>query len=163
MGSRLEPGRLGFKILGGMTKRGAVIRGLMAIRGGRSFLPSWRTFWENLCRVPALITIISRVCTVWARMCGFALCWQAVVSQRACLCKCAFVLWVFKQLSRCLLVFHLPDMAECLFKPARTPRHPNPPPYCLPFIFNQAASVTAGWAQSGCLVGWLSCQRWGLA
>ncbi len=120
-----------------MTKRGAVIRKLMVIRGGRSFLPSWCTFRENRCGTLALITIISPVCTVKACICGFAQSWQAVVSLCVCLCKCAFVLWVFKQLSRCLLVFHLPDMTVCFSSHGHlaTP----PPTVCCLFLTRQQA------------------------
>lgn len=69
MAERLGEVFLVFITLGGTIKRGAVIRELMAIRRGRSSLPSWRTFWETLGGTPALITIISPMC-VWESVCA---------------------------------------------------------------------------------------------
>lgn len=121
----------------------------------------------NLHGTPALITIISPVCVcvLYEHACVRSVCWQAVVSQCVCLCKCTFVLLSF--LSICQGVY-LCIGSQTLFVLSHTDASPHltPPPYCWLFIYNQAASVTEGCEPrvgvggGGRGGGRLSCQRW---
>ena len=128
-----------FKTLEGMIERGAVIREILAIRGGRSSLPSWRTFWEKSRRDACsdhyhfLGVCVRAAC---ARVC-FLLSWQAVVSVCACVhANALFVLWVFKCLTRCLLVYQHPDVRVYVWAHADAPATPPPTASCL-FITRQ--------------------------